>query len=165
MIIHVGMVFMALGIIGIEFFQKETQATLAEGQELQLASYTMEYERLDIFDAPDDRNVARAIVLVKKDGQVIDEIYPRRDYYYDSRQQVTIPGVRSTLLDDFYTILVDWKAVTSEGATFKVYHNPLVKWLWIGAWIIIVGVVVASLPEKKSALAGSKTRGRNGHKK
>ena len=165
MIIHVGMVFMALGIIGIEFFQKETQATLAQGQELQLAMYTMEYERLDIFDTPDDRNVARAIVLVKKDGRVVDEIYPRRDYYYDSRQQVTIPGVRSTLLDDFYTILVDWKAVTSEGATFKVYHNPLVKWLWIGGWVIIAGVLVASLPDEKSALTGSKTRGRDGHRK
>lgn len=158
MIIHVGMVFMALGIIGIEFFQTETQATLAEGEELYLAPYTMEYERLDIFDTPDDRNVARAVVLVKKDGEVIDEIHPRRDYYYDSRQQVTIPGVRSTLLDDFYTILVDWKAVTSEGATFKVYHNPLVKWLWIGAWTIIIGVVVVSLPDKKSAVVGTKNK-------
>ncbi len=157
MIIHVGMVFMALGIIGIEFFQTETQGTIAEGQELQLGPYTMEYERLDIFDASDDRNVARAVVLVKKDGQVIDEIYPRRDYYYDSRQQVTIPGVRSTLVDDFYTILVDWKEVTSEGATFKVYHNPLVQWLWIGAWVIIAGVVVASLPDRKSVKVGSKT--------
>jgi cytochrome c-type biogenesis protein CcmF len=94
---------------------------------------------------------------------VIDEIYPRRDFYYDSSQQVTIPGVRSTLVDDFYTILVDWKAVTSEGATFKVYHNPLVKWLWIGAWTIIVGVVVVSLPDSRSAPAGSKTRGRDDH--
>lgn len=161
MIIHVGMVFMALGIIGIEFFQTQTQGTIAEGQELELASYTMEYERLDIFDAEDDRNVARAVVLVKKDGQVIDEIYPRRDYYYDSRQQVTIPGVRSTLVDDFYTILVDWKEVTSKGATFKVYHNPLVQWLWIGAWVIIAGVVVGTLPDRKSAQAGgSKERSR-----
>lgn len=165
MIIHVGMVFMALGIIGIEFFQTETQGTIAEGQELQLASYTMEYERLDIFDTADDRNVARAVVLVKRDGQVIDEIYPRRDFYYDSNQQVTIPGVRSTLVDDFYTILVDWKSVTSEGATFKVYHNPLVKWLWIGAWVVIAGVVVTSLPDNRSALAGSKTRGRDDQNK
>ena len=148
--------FMALGIIGIEFFQTETQGTLAEGQELQLASYTMEYEELQIFDTPDARNVARAVVLVKKDGEVLDEIYPRRDFYYDSNQPVTIPGVRSTLVDDFYVILVDWKAVTSEGATFKVYHNPLVKWLWIGAWVIIFGVVVATWPEKKSSMAVSK---------
>lgn len=158
MIIHVGMVFMALGIIGIEFFQTETQATLAEGEELYLAPYTMEYKELNIFDAEDDRNVARAVVLVKKDGEVLDEIYPRRDYYYDSRQQVTIPGVRSTLVDDFYTILVDWKEITSEGATFKVYHNPLVKWLWIGAWTIIIGVVVVSLPDKKSAVVGTKNK-------
>ncbi len=157
MIIHIGIVFMGLGIIGIEFFQTETQATLAEGQELELAPYTMEYEKLEIFDTPDARNVARAVVLVKKDGEVIDEIYPRRDFYYDSNQPVTIPGVRSTLLDDFYVILVDWKAVTSEGATFKVYHNPLVQWLWIGAWVIIGGVVVATWPDKKTSKVVSKS--------
>jgi cytochrome c-type biogenesis protein CcmF len=153
MIIHIAMVLMALGIIGIEFFQTETQGTIAEGQELQLAPYTMEYEDLEIFDAPDGRNVARAVVLIKKDGQVIDEIYPRRDYYYDSRQPVTIPGVRSTLLDDFYVILVDWKEVTSDGATFKVYHNPLVKWLWIGTYVFVAGVVFATWPEKKKIAA------------
>jgi len=153
MIIHIAMVLMALGIVGIEFFQTETQGTIAEGQELQLVPYTMEYEDLEIFDAPDGRNVARAVVLIKKAGQVIDEIYPRRDYYYDSRQPVTIPGVRSTLLDDFYVILVDWKEVTSDGATFKVYHNPLVKWLWIGTYVFVIGVVFATWPEKKKKTA------------
>jgi cytochrome c-type biogenesis protein CcmF len=157
MIIHVGVVLMALGIIGIEFFQTETQGTLAEGEELSLAPYTMEFERLDIFDAKDARNVARAVVLVKKDGQVIDELYPRRDFFYDSGQPMTIPGVRSTLIDDFYVILIDWKAITSEGATFKVYHNPLVKWLWIGTWVVIAGVVVATLPDKKSKTARVKS--------
>jgi cytochrome c-type biogenesis protein CcmF len=61
------------------------------------------------------------------------------------------------LIDDFYTILVDWKEVTSEGATFKVYHNPLVQWLWIGAWVIIAGVVVSTLPDKKSGRSGAKS--------
>jgi cytochrome c-type biogenesis protein CcmF len=150
MVIHIGVVLMALGIIGIEFFQTETQGTLAEGEELSLASYTMEYDRLDVFDAQDARNVARAIVTVKKDGVVVDELYPRRDFFYDSGQPMTIPGVRSTLIDDFYVILVDWKEITSEGATFKVYHNPLVKWLWIGTWVFIIGVLIAAWPESKA---------------
>jgi len=149
MIIHVGVVLMALGIIGIEFFQSETQGTLAEGQSLSLASYTLTYDDLDVFDTPDARNVARAVVSVSKDGALLDELYPRRDYYYESGQPVTIPSVRSTLLDDFYVILVDWKEVSSEGATFKVYHNPLVKWLWIGAWVFVVGVTAATWPSKK----------------
>jgi cytochrome c-type biogenesis protein CcmF len=150
MIIHIAVVMMAMGIIGIEFFQIETQGTIPVGGELSLGSYTMVYEKLDIFDTTDGRNVARAIVSVNKDGQTIDTLYPRRDFYYDSNQPATIPGVRSTLVDDFYVILVDWKVVSSEGATFKVYHNPLVKWLWIGAWVFIVGVVAATWPDKKS---------------
>ena len=150
MTIHIAVVMMALGIIGIEFFQIETQGTIPEGGELSLGSYTMVYEKLDIFDTTDGRNVARAIVNVNKDGQTIDTLYPRRDFYYDSNQPATIPGVRSTLVDDFYVILVDWKVISSEGATFKVYHNPLVKWLWIGAWVFIVGVVAATWPDKKS---------------
>jgi cytochrome c-type biogenesis protein CcmF len=149
MIVHVGMVLMALGIIGIEFFQTETQATLAEGEQISLASYTMQYDRLDIFDTPDARNVARAVVSINKDGRVVDELYPRRDLFVESMQPMTIPGVRSTLLDDFYVILVDWKPVTAEGATFKVYHNPLVKWLWIGTYVFIAGVVVATWPERE----------------
>ena len=150
MIVHVGVVLMALGVIGIEFFQTETQGTLAEGQGLTLEAYTMTYEKLDVFDdLSSARNVARAVVSVEKNGRVVDELYPRRDFYYDSGQPVTIPGVRSTLLDDFYVILVDWKEVTSQGATFKVYHNPLVKWLWVGAWVFIGGVLVATWPNKK----------------
>jgi cytochrome c-type biogenesis protein CcmF len=66
---------------------------------------------------------------------------------------MTIPGVRSTLKDDFYVILVDWKAITSQSATFKVYHNPLVNWLWIGTWVFIVGVVVATFPTQRARKA------------
>jgi cytochrome c-type biogenesis protein CcmF len=153
MTIHISMVLMALGIIGIEFFQTETQGTLAQGEGLDLASYSMIYQELDEFSAPGGRIVARAVVQVSRDGEVIDELYPRRDYYIDSRQPVTIPGVRSTLLDDFYVILVDWKEVTSEGATFKVYHNPLVKWLWIGTYVFMAGVVFATWPDKKEKVA------------
>ncbi|MEJ2412743.1 MAG: heme lyase CcmF/NrfE family subunit [Anaerolineales bacterium] len=154
MIVHVGVVLMALGVIGIEFFQTETQGTLAEGQSLSLAPYTMTYEQLDVFDDMSSaRNVARAVISVEKDGRVLGELNPRRDFYYDSGQPVTIPGVRSTLLDDFYVILVDWKEVTSQGATFKVYRNPLVKWLWVGAWVFIGGVLVATWPAKKKSTA------------
>jgi cytochrome c-type biogenesis protein CcmF len=117
----------------------------------------MIYEDLDIFITEDAREVARAVVSVNKDGELLDVLNPRRDFYFESGQPVTIPGVRSTLLDDFYVILVDWKEVTAEGATFKVYHNPLVKWLWIGAWVFILGVVVATWQPKKTAARSVKS--------
>jgi cytochrome c-type biogenesis protein CcmF len=39
-IIHIGVVLMAVGIIGIELFQTETQGTLRQGESLTLRNYT-----------------------------------------------------------------------------------------------------------------------------
>ncbi|MBT3712014.1 MAG: hypothetical protein HOG15_01525, partial [Anaerolineae bacterium] len=54
------------------------------------------------------------------------------------------PGVRSTLVDDVYVILVNWEGITAESTPFKLYHNPLVKWVWIGGYVFILGIVVAA---------------------
>ncbi|MBN1536130.1 MAG: heme lyase CcmF/NrfE family subunit [Anaerolineales bacterium] len=148
-IIHLGVVFMALGIIGIELFQTNTQATIAQGEQITLDGYVLKYEKLSIFDTEDRRNIARAVVHVYKDGRFVQELYPRRDFYYESQQQMTIPGVRSTWEDDLYIILVEWEPVSAESATFKVFRNPLINWLWFGAIIFMLGALAAALPEKE----------------
>jgi cytochrome c-type biogenesis protein CcmF len=147
-IIHLGVVLMALGILGIEIFQSETQGTIPAGGSLTLSGYTMTYDSLANFDTADGRNVARAVVTVSKNGQFITELYPRRDYFYESQQPMTIPGVRSTMEDDFYVLLVDWQPISSQGATFKIYHNPLVNWLWLGGFVFIFGTLIAAWPDK-----------------
>ena len=149
-IIHLSMAMLAIGIIGIEIFQSETQGTLSQGESLTLGAYTMSYDSLAVFDAPDGRNVARAVVSINKNGKPVGELYPRRDFFYDSQQPMTIPGVRSTIEDDFYILLVDWEEISTSKATFKVYHNPLVKWMWLGSWLFIFGTLVAAWPEKES---------------
>jgi cytochrome c-type biogenesis protein CcmF len=152
-VIHLGVVLMALGIIGIEMFQTETQGTLARGEALTLGRYTMVYDSLVQFDTPDGRNVARAVVSVYRDGRRVAEIYPRRDYYYASQQPMTIPGVRSTLEDDFYVLLVGWEPISQEGATFKVYHNPLVNFVWLGGLVFVLGTLIAAWPTRESGPA------------
>lgn len=147
-VIHLGVVLMAIGIIGIEIFQTETQGTIAQGERISLGNYSITFESLATFDTPDGRNVARSVVSVYKDNQFVGELYPRRDYYYESQQPMTIPGVRSTWEDDFYVLLVDWQPVSTAGATFKVYHNPLVNWLWLGGFVFILGTLLAAWPDQ-----------------
>ncbi len=148
-IIHLGAVLMAFGIIGIEIFQTETQGTIARGEQITLGRYTMIYDSLTIWDAPDGKNVARAVVEVYRDGKQVGEIYPRRDFYYASQQSMTIPGVRSTLGDDFYVLLIGWEPIATDGATFKIYHNPLVNFVWLGGVIFIIGTMVATWPKRE----------------
>ncbi len=146
-VIHLGVVLMAFGILGIEVFQSETQGTLARGEQMTLGSYVLVYDGLTQFTATDGRQISRAEVSVYKDGRPVGSLYPRQDFYAVQGQSMTIPGVRSTLEEDFYVLLVSWEPVALSGATFKIYHNPLVNLLWLGGGVFILGTAVAAWPE------------------
>jgi cytochrome c-type biogenesis protein CcmF len=147
-IVHIAVVVMALGILGIESFQTQTQKTLAVGENIQIAGYTLRYDSLAQFPYTDGRIVTRAVVSVFRGGNLLGELYPRYDYYPDG-QPMTIPAIRSTLADDLYIVLVNWEDVSTLQTPFKVYDNPLVVWLWIGSFIFIFGTLVAAWPERE----------------
>jgi cytochrome c-type biogenesis protein CcmF len=157
-VIHLAVVLMAMGIIGSRMFQTQTQGTLAQGQELKLDQYNLRFDSMAVFDTADNRNVARAVVSVFKDGKYVGQLYPRRDYYYESQQNMTIPGVRSTMEDDFYVLLVDWQTSSTQSATFKIYHNPLINWVWTGGLIFILGTLIAAWPDKDPEMAIERVR-------
>ncbi len=148
-LIHLSMVVMAIGILGIELYQTTTQKTLAVGEDIQIAGYTLRFDSLAQFPYTDGRIVTRAALSVFRGAKFLGNLYPRYDYYTTSGQPMTIAGVRSTLADDLYVVLVNWEDVSAAQAPFKVYHNPLVNWLWIGSLMFIFGFLVAAWPERE----------------
>ncbi len=149
-IIHLSMMLMAVGIIGIESFQVETQGRIAAGESLNLSNYTVTYRELASWDdGPKGVNYTRAVLDIYRNGIYLGQLHPRRDYYYDSQQAMTIPGERATLRDDLYVLLIDWEPASTTGATFKVFVNPLVNWLWLGSFLFLAGVMIAAWPEKE----------------
>ncbi len=148
-IIHIGIALMGLGIIGIEFFQTQTQVTLKQNESVEFSGYTLTYRDLVIDTSRSDRESAKSVIdVIGLNGRNF-ELQPARDFYYASQQSNTTPGLRSTPVDDLYIILVDWLPVTSEGATFKIYRNPLVFWLWTGTIVLILGTLLALWPKKR----------------
>ena len=156
-VIHLSIVLMALGIIGIGMFKTQTQQSLAVNQSIELDGYTIRYDSLSQFTHTDQRYVTRAVMSIFKDGKFIGEIYPRVDTY-PTGETMTIPGLMSSLQDDVYVVLVNWEGVTSQVAPFKVYHNPLVNWLWIGAILLIIGSLVAAWPDKETEYVPARVR-------
>ena len=147
-IIHISMMLMAVGILGINIFQIQTQGTLPVDGSLKLGNYTVKYESIAQFNGPDNRQVTRAVVGVyDQKGNYLGELHPRIDYYPDAQQN--IPGERSTVQDDLYVLLVDWQPATANGATFKVFVNPLINWLWVGALVFLFGILVAAWPDRE----------------
>jgi cytochrome c-type biogenesis protein CcmF len=148
-IIHLSMMLMAIGILGIELFQVETQGTLEINQQTSVGNYDVVYQEIARFAGPDGREVTRAVMGVYKNGEYLGELHPRIDYYLDAQQTMTIPGQRSTLQDDLYVLLVNWEPASATGATFKIYVNPLVNWLWLGSLLFLAGIIIAAWPERE----------------
>ncbi len=145
--IHLGVVIMAIGVISSQAFQLETQRALSAGQTITLGGYVLEYENLERFVATDGRSVMRAQTVVYRNGREVARLAPRIDSY-PSGQPMSIPGKYTNLLgDDFYVLLVTWEETSLSSATFKVYVNPLVNWVWGGGLVFILGTLVAAWPD------------------
>jgi cytochrome c-type biogenesis protein CcmF len=138
---------MAIGILGIEIFQTTTQRSLAVGEEMQLAGYTLQYDALAQIPYADGRIATQATLSVFKGDHPLGQLYPRYDLY-PSGQPMTVPAIRSTLADDLYVVLINWENISAEQAPFKVYHNPLINWLWIGSGFFVFGYLVTAWPVK-----------------
>ena len=147
--IHMGVVVMAVGIIGVELFQQETQIRLFNGEAAQLGPYEMVFNGVDRFPGPDDLVITEAAVDVYLNGRLLRSLNPRTELYTRTNQPMTIPDARSTLTEDFYVLLINWEPTTAEAATFRIYLNPLINWVWAGGFIFVLGTLIAAWPDPR----------------
>jgi cytochrome c-type biogenesis protein CcmF len=150
--IHLGITIIGIGVIGSTLFQQETQRTLRPGETLDFGGYQMQFNRLDEGQISEDGRVMDiANLAVSRGGRPLADIRPRHDFYPNAQGMNTmnIAGAHSSLEADFYVLLVGWDA---NGATFKVYVNPLINLVWWGGLILILGTLVAAWPVEQAVL-------------
>ena len=147
--IHIGVLIMAFGIIGTELFQQETQIRLQSGESVSLGNYEMVFNQVERYPGPDDLIITEATVDVYQNGRLVRTLHPRSELYTRTMQPMTIPNARSTISEDFYVLLVDWEPLTPNEATFRIYLNPLINWVWAGAIIFTIGTLIAAWPDKR----------------
>jgi cytochrome c-type biogenesis protein CcmF len=144
-IIHLGVILIALGFIGDAYFKEETQGTVPVGASIEISDYELRFDGLRRYPGSDGRDIYEAQTTLFEDGQVIREIQPRRDYFIVQEQPVSVPGVYATPGKDVYILLVGWDVIDNvQNATFKVYINPLINWVWIGGFVMMFGTIIAA---------------------
>ncbi len=145
--IHIGVLVMAFGVIGTEVFQQETQIRLESGESISLGNYEMVFNEVQRYPGPDDLVITEAIVDVYRGGDLVRTLTPRSELYTRTMQPMTIPKAVSTISEDFYILLVNWEPLTPDSATFRVYLNPLINWVWAGGLIFVIGTLIAAWPD------------------
>jgi cytochrome c-type biogenesis protein CcmF len=156
-IVHVGVLLIFLGIIGNEFYQSEGQANLSQGESLTVANYTLTYREMDPKRGPNYTEYT-AVMDVARNGKPAGQILPRKHLYDKNQDQpMTEVGLRPGLVEDVYVVLAGFDNM-GETASFKVYVNPLMSWMWLGAAVILIGVLISAWPRKTPLT--SEARGR-----
>ena len=147
--IHIGVLVMALGIIGVEIFQEETQIRLTVGESISLGRYEAVFLGAERYPGPDDLLITEATLDVYENGRFITQLKPRTELYTRTQQPMTIPDARSTPFEDFYTLMVNWEPTSADQATFRIFLNPLINWVWAGGFIFVFGTLIAAWPDPR----------------
>jgi cytochrome c-type biogenesis protein CcmF len=154
-LVHLAVVMIALGFIGDVFFKAETQGQIAQNGTLTVGRYSLRFDGLSSYPGEDGREIVEAHTTLLSNGQVVERLHPRRDFFVEQEQPMTIPGVYSTPGEDVYVLLVGWEPIGTRASTFKVYVNPLINWTWAGGVVLVLGILVAVWPLAAARVAGS----------
>lgn len=146
-IVHIGVLMIALGIIGNEFFQSESQGNLRPGQTISVANYVLTYHTLESNRGPNYTEYT-AHLDIQRNGRPAGQVLPKKNVYDKNPEQpMTEVGLAAGLLEDVYVVLAGFEGGGST-ASFKVYINPLMSWMWIGELFLLLGVLVAAWPRR-----------------
>jgi len=155
--VHIGMVLIAVGVIGSSFYGSEREAVVSPGDTVVMGDYELIYEGTDRYETP-DRLVVTARVAVESGGKSLGRLSPERYFHRTYKQPVSEVAIRTTLVEDLYVVLLG----TDEDGTaaLKVLVNPAVLWIWVGGGVLLVGGLVALWPRARhEGDMGSEDRG------
>jgi cytochrome c-type biogenesis protein CcmF len=119
------------------------------GDRAELAGYEFTLERIDEAQGP-NYVARRASFEVTRSGAPIATLTPEKRFYPVERQPTSEAGIDMGLLRDLYVVLGDpvQGEAADAGHTVRIYHNPLVMWIWGG--VIIMGFAgVLSLSDRR----------------
>jgi len=81
-----------------------------------------------------------------KGTQEVGILSPALKFFPTQQAPVGRAVHQSSLSEDIYLILSGFSELDKNQATLKVLVRPLVIWMWIGGFIILLGTLVSILP-------------------
>jgi cytochrome c-type biogenesis protein CcmF len=146
-LVHFGVVLIFVGITGSSAYQVEQDVVMRPGETAEVGAFTLQYERLNRVLQP-THEAFIAELKIQRNAKPLTTLYPEKRLYFAQNQPTTEVALRTSLFEDLYVILAGFEP--SLVATFKVFINPLVAWMWIGGLVIVLGTLVAIWPERRA---------------
>lgn len=138
---HAGIAVVIVGITGSTFWKTEKIQVMHAGEAVQVAAYTLTLKSVEEDVKGPNYIATRATFDVTKHGRPVATLYPERRLFQTPPRPTTFAAIHTNLLGDIYAVIGD--PDDTGGYVTRLYFNPLVPWIFIGAGIIASGGLVS----------------------
>jgi len=155
MIVHFGVVVIALGVAGSGGYRTDTQLRLPYGQPVPFQGYELT-ARAPFSTSTASRTSEGAVVEVRREGRLLATLEPRLNTFRNAQQVVSTPGVLYRAWEDVYLNLT---RIDPEGGgvVVRAVRSPLITWIWLGGAVMLLGTGYSLTPGRRRIAVGVRT--------
>lgn len=149
---HVGLLIAIMGFLG-NYRGISKVATLNAGETTHLYGYDLRFEKMQITEH-DNATHFEGVLALSRDGKDLGTLVPARSKYPTKAELHHEVGIRGGFWHDIYATLSDFDKSSGDRATFELHINPTVRFVWIAAFVMVFGGLIAIFDRYK----GDKSR-------
>ena len=153
---HAGMAVVIAGITGSSAWSEQKVVSARPGQSFDIAGYQVAFDRVSDVRGPDYTEKVADMRLFRG-GREIAAMHPYKRVYASEDGSATGVAIRTNLLSDVYVVIGDPDG--SGGYVLRLYWNPLVPWIWLGAGAMALGGLL-SLSDRRHRVGAPARRAR-----
>jgi len=151
---HIGVAVFIAGVTVVTSYQTERDVKMNIGDTVNVGGYAFRLTNLEQLQGPNYRAM-RADVQVTKNGELVADMHPEKRSFNATGSVTSETAIDRSVLRDLYLSLGD--EVGGGGWTVRIYHKPLVNWIWGGALLMAIGGGFA-VTDRRYALVARKQR-------
>ena len=139
---HLGLAVFVAGVTASTAWQTEVIVAMKPGETQDVAGYSFTLD--GVADVPGPNYLAeRATFTVSHSDDVLGTLTPEKRFYPVQGMQTTEAAIRTTFIADLYAVIGDPIANNPGAYAVRLYHNPLVPWIWGGTLFMVFGGLVS----------------------
>ena len=154
---HAGLAIAIAGMTASAAWKEEAIQVLRPGESVDLGGYSYQLQGVAQVRGPNYR-AEQGRFLVTRDGEEVALLTPERRVYDVGNRPTTEAGIHTTGLADLYTVVGEPDG--KGGWTVRLYHEPLVPWIWAGAIVMVLGGLT-SLSDRRLRVGAPQRRRRD----
>jgi cytochrome c-type biogenesis protein CcmF len=148
-LVHLGIVMIFIGLSGTAF-NTEKSKMLGINQSLKIDGYELRFKKIYLDSSNIDKDQVYSVIDLYKNGNKIDVLKPHKNFYNNAIEGVTSEvEIYSTFIKDLYVVLEGFD-IEKDLIFIRAYINPLIIWLWIGGFVIMISSIPLFFRRKRT---------------